>query len=114
VRVRPQREERQLLSLLGGGLGQFAATVPGLDHEQSREAVKVALTVHVIDIGAFAPHDHRHFGARVGAVPGEVHPQVVLRGLHERGHVIFRVRHHNLPSLSWAPNSLHAKTALAK
>ncbi|GAA3420939.1 hypothetical protein GCM10018952_65920 [Streptosporangium vulgare] len=101
VRVRPQREERQLLGLLGGGLGQLAAAVTRLDHEEPGEAVEVALAVHVVDVGALTPHDHRHLGTLVRAVPGEVHPQVVLRGLHERGHVgVFRVRHRDLPSLS--------------
>lgn len=42
VGVGPDREERQLLRLLEGGLGEFRAAVTGLDHEQTRETVEVA------------------------------------------------------------------------
>jgi len=40
VRVGPQREERQLLGLLGRGLGQLDPPVAGLDDEQPGQPVE--------------------------------------------------------------------------
>ena len=43
VRVRPDREERELLGLARARLGEPAATVTGVDDEQAGEAVDVLL-----------------------------------------------------------------------
>jgi hypothetical protein len=78
VRVAPDREERQLGRLPRGGLGQLAAPVPGLHHEQPGQPVEVAAAPVVPDPAALAAHDDRDLAAvGVGAVPGEVHPEVV-------------------------------------
>src|SRR5690606_5662930 len=76
--------------LLGGGLGQLAAPVPGLDDEEAGQPVEVALAVDVVDVGALTADDGGNLGVLVGAVPGEVHPQVVLGCLQ---HVVGRLRH---------------------
>ena len=80
VRVGPDGEERELLALSGTGLGQLLATVPRLHHEQAREAVEIAASLIVPDVGALAADDHRHMAlaALVDGVAGEVHPEVPL------------------------------------
>ncbi|GAA3081268.1 hypothetical protein GCM10020254_27060 [Streptomyces goshikiensis] len=83
VRVRPDGEEGEFLRLLVGDLGQFLAAVTGVDHEQSGETVEVALALVVPDVGALAPDDGGDGGVLVGRHAGEVHPQVVVRGLGE-------------------------------
>ena len=88
VGVGPQRHEGQLLGLLRGGLGELGASVAELADEQAGEAVEVALAVAVPDVGALTAHDDRHVGLLVAGVPGEVHPEVVARGLLEVGVVV--------------------------
>jgi len=85
VRVGPQREVRQLAGLLGGGLGELLAPVPELADEQAAEGVEVALALGVVHVGAFAAHDHRDVRGVVARHPGEVHPQVLARGLLQPG-----------------------------
>jgi hypothetical protein len=93
VGVRPEREEGQLLGLLGGRLRELGAAVAHLDDEQPGETVEIPLAMDVVDVGALALYDHRHFRVVMGAVPGEMHPQVVLCGFEN-----VRARHRNLPS----------------
>src|SRR3954464_11272933 len=54
VRIGPQREEREVLGLLGGRLGELLTAVAGLHDEQAGEAVEVPLALVVVDVGAFA------------------------------------------------------------
>jgi hypothetical protein len=79
VRVAPHREERQLLGLLVGGLGQLVPPVPGVDHEQAGQPVHVPLPAVVVDVRALAAHNGGHRGVLVRRHAGEVHPQVVVR-----------------------------------
>src|SRR5690606_8699723 len=94
VGVGPEREVRQLLRLLGGGLGQLGASVTDLDDEETRQSVEVALAVDVVDVGALTADDGGDLGLLVGAVPGEVQPQVVPRCVQD---VMLRLRHVYLP-----------------
>ncbi len=107
VRVGPQGEEGELLGLLGGGLGELGAPVARLHDEQAGQAVQVALAVDVVDMGTVAPHDRRDLAGVVGAVPGEVHPQVVLRCPQDGGRVGFRSRHGYLSSVISTVLSVH-------
>ena len=66
--VGPEREERQLAGLLGGGLGQLLAAVAHLDDEQPGQAVEVLLAAVVPDVGALAADDDRHGVARPPSV----------------------------------------------
>ncbi len=59
VRVRPQREERQLGGLLGRSIGELRATVPELHREQPGQPVQVATALVVEDVRTVAAHDHR-------------------------------------------------------
>ena len=83
VGVGPQREEGELLGLLGGRLGELLAAVADLDDEQAGEPVDVLVAAVVPDLVALAADDDRHLAAAllVGRVAGEVHPQVVAGGL---------------------------------
>lgn len=83
VGVGPDREERQLLRLLGGRLGELLAAVTGLHHEQARQAVEVAPALVVPDVGALTADDGGDGRVLVRRHAGEVHPQVVVRGLAE-------------------------------
>ena len=76
------------------GLGQLGSPVTDLDDEQPGQAVEVALAVDVVDVGALAADDGRDLRLPMGAVPGEVQPQVVLSCLQD---VVFRLRHVYLP-----------------
>jgi hypothetical protein len=78
VCVRPEREERELLRLLRGGLGDAGAAVAGVDDEQAGEPVDVALAARVPDVVALALDDDGHAGA-LGhhRLACEVHPEVV-------------------------------------
>ncbi len=107
MRVGPQREERELLGLLGGGLGELDAAVADLDHEQTRQTVEVTLAVDVVDVRALTSDDHRHVRPVVSAVTGEVHPEIVLRGLKNAGH-------RNLPYVIGALPSLPVLQGFAK
>ncbi len=80
VRVRPQREEGELLSLLGRGLGETRTAVAGVDHEQPGQAVDVLLAGVVPDVVSLTPpDDDRHPPAAVhSGLPGEVHPEVIV------------------------------------
>jgi hypothetical protein len=75
--VGPQREEVQCLGLLGGGLGELLSAVADLNHEQSGQAVEIALAMAVVDVAALATGDDRRRDAV--SVPGEVTPQVAVR-----------------------------------
>ena len=88
VRVRPEREERELLGLLRGCLSQLLAAVPDLDDEQPGEAVDVLVAAVVPDLVAVAAGDDRNAVAQAALaavledrVAREVHPQVVASGL---------------------------------
>ena len=84
VRVRPQREERELRHLLGSGVGELLTSMTHLDGEQARETVEVAVALVVVDVGAVAAHDDRDVPALlVGGVAREVHPEVVARRVGE-------------------------------
>jgi hypothetical protein len=78
VRVGPDREERQLLGLLGGGLGELGPAVPGLDDEQPARPSRYLAAVRVPDVGALALHDGGHRVVLVRGHPGEVHPEMVV------------------------------------
>ena len=82
MRVGPDGEEGEFLRLPGGGLGEFPAPVTGLNDEEAREAVEVAAALVIPDVGPLAPHHDGHvpLAGLVDGVPGEVHPQVALRG----------------------------------
>jgi hypothetical protein len=77
--------EGERLRLLHGRLGKLGTPVADLGHEQPGERVEVALAPGVVDVGALTPDDDRHVGVVVRRHPGEVHPQVVLRGLLQGG-----------------------------
>ena len=92
VRVGPQREERELLGLLGGSLGQLGAAVPGLHDEQPGQPVEVALALVVPDVGTLTSRDDGDVGLGVRRHPGEVHPEVVARRAgHGAGRVDVRL-----------------------
>ena len=97
VRVGPDREEGQLFGLAGGGLGQHASAVPGLDDEQPGQAVEIALAAVVEDRRTLPTDDHRWRGVPVGAHAGEMQPQV-LRGICPEAVRPCRVR----PARSWS------------
>jgi hypothetical protein len=80
VGVAPDGVEVELGYLARGGLAELGATVPGVDAEQRREAVEVAIPVLVPDIGPLAAGDDRHLvRVVIPAHSGEVHPQVPAR-----------------------------------
>ena len=85
VRVRPQGEERQLGSLRRGSLGQSTSTVPCVHDEEAGEPVEVLLALGIPDAVPLALDDDGH--ARLGhrGLPGEVHPEMVLRHRLQRG-----------------------------
>ena len=102
MRVRPDREEGELLGLPGAGGCKFLAAVPRLHDEQAREPIEVLVAAVIPYVGAFALDDDRDVPAVVVArVAGEVHPEVVARrvgkGVIARlGHVL-RCRCHRVP-----------------
>ena len=88
VRVAPQREEGELLGLLGGRLGELLAAVADLDDEEAGEAVDVLVAAVVPDLPALALGDDGHGVAEAtrvllleDRVAREVHPQVVAGGV---------------------------------
>ncbi len=88
VRVRPDREERELLGLLRRHLRESRTAVAGVHHEEPRQPVEVLLPLDVVDVVALAPGDDRHARGLHGGLPGEVHPEVVLRLLLKVGVVV--------------------------
>ena len=80
MRVGPDGEERQLLRLTGGSLGEFATAMAGLDDKEAGKPVEVAMALVVPDVGALAADHDRHvpLAGLVDGVPREVHPQVAL------------------------------------
>jgi hypothetical protein len=84
VGVAPDREECELLGLLGHRVGDLRTAVAGVDAEQRRETVEVALAVGVVDVAAFAARNHRHVVVLIRAEPGEVHPEIALGHLLQR------------------------------
>jgi hypothetical protein len=82
VRVRPQREERQLGRLLGGGLGKLGPAVAGVHHEEAGEAVEVAAALGVPHVGTFAADDRGHLAIAVTGQAREMHPEVIGRVTH--------------------------------
>ena len=55
VRVRPEREERELLGLLRRDLREPLAPVAGVDDEEAGEAVEVLLALGVPDVVTLRP-----------------------------------------------------------
>ncbi len=105
MRVRPEREERQLGGLLGRGLGELGAPVAELADEQAGQRVEVPLAAGVVDVRAVAADDDGDLGRLVAPHPGEMHPEVVARGLLqtvEVGVVEGVGRHHRVPHLRLA------------
>jgi hypothetical protein len=78
VRVRPDREERELLRLLGRNLGEALAPVTGVDDEEAAEAVDVLASGGVPDVVALALDDDGHAVLLRRRLAGEVHPEVVF------------------------------------
>ncbi len=79
VGVAPERVEVELLDLARGRFAELGAAVAGVDAEERREAVEVAVAVLVEDVTALAADDDRDLVlAVVGAHPGEVHPQMAF------------------------------------
>src|SRR6185503_2794503 len=78
MRVAPDRVEVELLDLPRRRLAQLRPPVAGVDAEQRREAVEVAVAVLVPDVGALAADDDRDVCSVEGAVAREVHPQVAF------------------------------------
>ena len=78
VGVAPQGEEVELFDLARGGLAVLGAAVAGVDAEERREAVQVAVAVLVVDVAPVGLGDQWDLviGA-VGAHPREVHPQML-------------------------------------
>ncbi len=61
VRVRPDREERELLGLPRGGLGEALAAVAGVHDEEPGEGRRCScLPLRVPDVVALALHDDGH------------------------------------------------------
>ena len=86
VRIRPEREEGELLRLGGRRLGELGPAVPDLDHEQAGQPVDVLLAPVVPDPVPFAPDDERRPGPLrlPRGMPGEVAPEVVTGGVRVR------------------------------
>lgn len=78
VGVAPQGEEVELFDLSRGGLAVLGAPVTGVDAEERREAVQVAVAVLVVDVAPVGPGDQWDLvvGA-VGAHPREMHPKML-------------------------------------
>ena len=83
VRVAPDGEEVELRDLARRGVAELRPAVAGVDAEEGREAVQIAVALLVPDVGPLAADDDRDVGVVVGAVPREVHPQVALGELLE-------------------------------
>ncbi len=101
MRVRPEREERQLRGLLGRRLGELGPPVAQLADEEAGQTVQVPLAAGIVDIHAVAADDDRHLAGLVARHPGEVHPQVIASRLLQVGEVgvVERVgRHRGVPS----------------
>ena len=77
MRVAPVGDEVELADLGGHRVADLLAAVAGVDAEEGREAVEVAVALGVVDVGALAALDDRDrvLGV-VAAHPREVHPQV--------------------------------------
>ena len=86
VRVRPEREVRELLGLPRRHLGELTSAVADLDHEQPGQPVEVATAGVIPDAHAVAADDHRYVVALVQTgMAREMHPQVVARGVDPAG-----------------------------
>jgi hypothetical protein len=85
VRVAPQRVEVELFHLTRGGIGQLGAAVAGVDAEEAREAIEVAVAVVVVDVAAVGAGDDRHLLALIGAHASEVEPEVALGEILKTG-----------------------------
>ena len=80
VSVGPDREVREFLHLLSGGLSEFFAAVSKLDGEQAGDAIEIALAAIIEEVLSFAADDDRDLAEAVlvDRMTGEVHPEVVL------------------------------------
>src|SRR5215208_6149315 len=77
MRIAPVGVEAELPRLARGCLAELRAAVAGVDAEQRREAVHVAVAVLVVDVRPLASHDQRDLVALVvPAHAGEVHPEM--------------------------------------
>src|SRR5262249_36627751 len=77
--VAPDRDEVELTHLLGHRIAELAAAVAGVDAEERREAVEIAVAVVIPDVAPLAADDDRHLMLWAeGAHPREVHPEVAL------------------------------------
>jgi hypothetical protein len=88
VGIRPDREERELLGLLGGDLRETPPAVPGVDDEEAGEAVEVLAALDVVDVVSLTAGDDRHARRPHRRLACEVHPEVILRLLLQRGVVV--------------------------
>ncbi len=87
VRERPHGEVGERLALGTGGFGELGAAVADLHGEQPRQAVEELLAVLVVHVAALATSDDGHLVVvTVRPEAGEVHPEVALGLLGERGH----------------------------
>ena len=115
VGVAPVGVEGELLGLARARLADLRAAVAGVDAEERREAVQVALVVLVVDVRALAAHDDGDLVlAVVPAHSREMHPQVaasLLLKLAGRaralfGYVLGGSRHSALLGLDAADNGI--------
>src|SRR5512132_485760 len=82
--IAPHRDEVELANLGGHRVAELGPAVAGVDAEERREAVEVAVAVVVPDVAALAAHDDRDFVLRAERThPGEVHPEIALGQLLE-------------------------------
>ena len=78
VPVAPDGHEVELADLRRHRVADLGPAVPGVDAEERREPVEIALAVLVVDVRTVAADDDRDLAVVVGAHPREVHPQVAL------------------------------------
>ena len=79
MRVGPERHVIKLHGLLCSRIGQLLAPVPNVHGKQPRKSIDHLATLAVVKVVALCTLDDGHIDRVVGAVPGEVHPQVLLR-----------------------------------
>src|SRR5262249_18156907 len=112
--VAPDRDEVELPHLLCHRVAQLGASVAGVDAEESREAVEIAVAVVIPDVATLAADDDRHLmlGAE-GAHPREVHPEVALSLFLKAGRLSLGLRRgacccHPLPPLKYLASAYNA------
>ncbi len=78
VGVGPEWEESKFLCLTSSNFGKAGAPVTGVDHKQTREAVKISLALVVPDVMTIAFNNDGNVATiGEGALTGEVHPEVI-------------------------------------